>query len=483
MKLEFEQWRDNKQVCEATEGFSAVAERYLSVRDSSETNDRIAARKLWKELSSLYWTVVFALVDAKTSPLPDELVFDEQERLFLDFGVVDQELTPFHSDLPSAINSRAPAGLFQYYSFSDHIAEGYSMVMGKPVTPPRSGYSINQKLSVMSKQLYELKTETLNVLPDILSKGGIYPSEADTILDDFFRCLRSHTEVQMRTRKFREADEKERQNMSIENRAFSEAEKRILGALRAGAMEEEVDEEQQEDGDEYREPKLTEEEIKAIEKLIADNRTLSRNMVYVEQELIKWNRQITKKAKDLEAEAPSFRRRELRNMLETKREYVTLTAKSARLDDSQLCQSDKPPLSIDKAAEIIEEMVALDPDMLMVARVRMYGIPRVILVPGQGFGTYDWNDHTLLIPAFPTYSAEKAVAYALATFRWDSDEDRVLKNSYELIKENRNKSILDLNSSFCKDYFLWMTKEKKGYRILPRATHKVFVQMFASRQE
>jgi len=115
--------------------------------------------------------------------------------------------------------------------------------------------------------------------------------------------------------------------------------------------------------------------------------------------------------------------------------------------------------------------------------VRMYGIPRVILVPGQGYGTYDWNDHTLLMPAFPTYSAERAAAYALATFRWDSDEDRVLKNSYELIKENRNKTTLDLNTSFYKDYYLWLTKEKKGYRILPRATHKVFVQMFAPQRE
>ena len=38
-------------------------------------------------------------------------------------------------------------------------------------------------------------------------------------------------------------------------------------------------------------------------------------------------------------------------------------------------------------------------------------------------------------------------------------------------------------ASFYKDYFLWMTKEKKGYRILPRETHKVFLQMFAAREE
>ena len=113
----------------------------------------------------------------------------------------------------------------------------------------------------------------------------------------------------------------------------------------------------------------------------------------------------------------------------------------------------------------------------------MYGVPRIILIPGQGLGTYDWLDHSLLLPAFPSVSAEKSLSYALGTFRWDSDEDRHLKNPYEHIRENRSKSILDMAASFYKDYFLWMTKEKKGYRILPRETHKAFLQMFATREE
>ena len=124
-----------------------------------------------------------------------------------------------------------------------------------------------------------------------------------------------------------------------------------------------------------------------------------------------------------------------------------------------------------------------DMDMFGVSRIRMYGVPRVIFIPGQGLGTYDWQDHSLLLPAFPSVSLEKSVSYALGTFRWDSDEDRRLKNPYEQIKENRSKSILDMAASFYKDYFLWMTKEKKGYRILPRGTHKVFIQMFAPRKE
>ena len=113
----------------------------------------------------------------------------------------------------------------------------------------------------------------------------------------------------------------------------------------------------------------------------------------------------------------------------------------------------------------------------------MYGVPSVIFIPGQGLGAYDWQDHALLLPVFPNGGEDKSLSYALGAFRWDSDEERRLKNPYEHLKDNRNKSILAMAASFYKDYFLWMTKEKKGYRILPRETHKAFELMFAPRKE
>ncbi|MBR1603972.1 MAG: hypothetical protein IJ667_11135 [Synergistaceae bacterium] len=79
---------------------------------------------------------------------------------------------------------------------------------------------------------------------------------------------------------------------------------------------------------------------------------------------------------------------------------------------------------------------------------------------------------------------DKSLSYALGTYRWDSDEDRKIKTPYEQqIKDNKKKSILELATSFYKDYFLWLTKEKAGYRILPRETHKVFNVMFAPKND
>jgi hypothetical protein len=465
--LLFERWSDNPLLRESTEKFSAAAKNYLAVKDSVETDDRIAARKLWQTISVLYWDVLAALVDAHTESTPEELQFDDRERLFIDFGYVNDEITPASPALRESLNPKTAPGLFQYYTFSDFIAEAYTMIMGKPVTPPRSGFSPGDKVLQMRKQLDGLKARIRIILPVVLAKQGALPSETEHLLADLHGYLESYTEVSMRTRKFREAPEKDRQQMAVEHHAFTEAEKRLASFLKGNGDE---------DGG------LDGNEIQKVSGLLESAKNIARNMVFAGQEISKWERRIKKTAADLDGIPPAVRRKRLKDLVFAKKEYISLTAKSARRDPSQLCQSQKAPLSLDRAAEVVEELTALDPDMLVVARIRMYGIPRVILVPGQGYGTYDWSDHTLLLPAFPLNNLpEKAAAYALGTFRWDSDEDRVIKNSYELIKENRGKSILDLSSSFYKDYFLWLTKEKKGYRILPRDTHKVFLQMFAPR--
>ncbi|MBR0070146.1 MAG: hypothetical protein IJP97_06590, partial [Synergistaceae bacterium] len=181
--------------------------------------------------------------------------------------------------------------------------------------------------------------------------------------------------------------------------------------------------------------------------------------------------------------SPQMRRGELKNMLVKKRDYLTVPAKNARADTSLICQPESNPIDYAANYAILESMCRMDIDMFNVPRVRMYGIPRAIFVPGQGLGTYDWSDHTILIPAFPIGGEDKSVSYAVGTFRWDSDENRRLKTPYENIKENKKKSLLALAQSFYKDYSLWMTKEKKGYRILPGETHKAFVDMFRPRPE
>jgi hypothetical protein len=148
------------------------------------------------------------------------------------------------------------------------------------------------------------------------------------------------------------------------------------------------------------------------------------------------------------------------------------------VDTSPLCQNKNKPISTGRAGEIMMDLTPLDPDMLRASRIRMYGIPRVILVPGQGLGVYDWEDNSLIIPIFDAVSDVKDFCFALAAFRWDNDEDRTLKDTYALLKVNKGKGIRALQESFMTDYFLWISKERKGYRILPREVSKWFKTFF-----
>lgn len=157
---------------------------------------------------------------------------------------------------------------------------------------------------------------------------------------------------------------------------------------------------------------------------------------------------------------------------------MLLAARSARVDASPLCQSKNLPLSARRAGEIMMDLTPTDPEMLRASRIRMYGIPRVILVPGQGLGVYDWEDNSIVIPIFPVASDEKSFGFALASFRWDNDEDRTLKDTYALLKANKGKGIRALQEAFCNDYFLWVSKERRGYRVLPKETAKWFKAFF-----
>ncbi|MDR0765236.1 MAG: hypothetical protein LBE65_06585 [Synergistaceae bacterium] len=169
---------------------------------------------------------------------------------------------------------------------------------------------------------------------------------------------------------------------------------------------------------------------------------------------------------------------ELRENVNHKREFMSLAARMARIDTSPLCQNKSEPISMARAGEIMMDLTPLDPDMLRAPRIRMYGIPRVIMIPGQGLGVYDWEDNSLVIPIFGAVSDVKNFCFALASFRWDNDEDRLLKDTYSLLKTKKGKSIRALQESFMNDYFLWMSKERKGYRILPREVSKWFKTFF-----
>ncbi|MDR3333246.1 MAG: hypothetical protein LBT08_11525, partial [Synergistaceae bacterium] len=187
-------------------------------------------------------------------------------------------------------------------------------------------------------------------------------------------------------------------------------------------------------------------------------------IVHVTNEAQRWKTRTEMAAKKYKGQGLPALKMELREGLNHKKDFMLLAARTARVDTSPLCQNKSKPISLKRAGEIMMDLTPLDPGMLRASRIRMYGIPRVIISPGQGLGAYDWEDNSLIIPMFGAVSDVKDFCFALGSFRWDNDEDRTLKDTYALLKVNKGKGIRALQEAFMNDYFLWISKERKGYR-------------------
>ncbi|GHV28746.1 hypothetical protein FACS1894167_06660 [Synergistales bacterium] len=221
--------------------------------------------------------------------------------------------------------------------------------------------------------------------------------------------------------------------------------------------------------------------LKIIENVLAlhdKTKFLASLIVHVTNEAERWKTRKAMSQKKFKGQGLPAMKLALRESFNNKRQFMMLAARSAKIDTSPLCQNKSMPLSPKRAGEIMMDLTPLDPDMLRSARIRMYGIPRVILVPGQGLGAYDWEDNSLIIPIFPAVSDVKDISYALGAFRWDNDEDRTLKDTYVLLKINKGKGIRQLQETFFVDYFLWISKERKGFKVLSKESSKWFKTFF-----
>ena len=472
MSLEFgfSRWSNVSAVKDITEDTKKIAEKYQKLEKSKNSEDKVLARKTWQELSSKYWDILFAIVDAQTESMPEELVFDEQEQFFINYGYLCDSITPIKKMSPDIIKKRAIPDVFQYQFFSDYIAEAWAMIRGKYPPVVECGYRLEEKEILMTDELHRKMADTIKEMRRFIRFGSLQSSEIDALADDLDKYLMTGMKVNMRVKEYREAPDAVRQQMSQDRFRFSEAERIMETQLSIVQKSEHEEPFGIAEIDEY---------ISHYENI----KTLAKKIIYVQQEPVKLKRQIERTAKVCAQFSDQMLRKELKNIIVKKREYMVVPAKLARTDTSPLANgSDMAPLTIDIISERMLEYSTMDMDMFTVPRIRMYGIPKVVLVPGQGWGSYDWGDNSIIIPAIPVNDVDKTITYALASFRWDSDEDRNIKNGFENIKENRGKSIIELGNSFYKDYFVYLTKEKKGYRVLPRETSKAFAVIFAPRK-
>ncbi len=468
------------EITQLTESLAALAKQHAEFLAKNTPDDRMQAQKVWYKMSGCYWDILFAIIEAKVKDMkkPMPLVFDDSERLFIDFGVIG-DILPVHKDFnaQAVLNSHCGGGIFPVMALSDYIAECWAMINGAELPVPVIGISPEERIKLLSQDLKNAQSARDKAFIDAADKYmPTTPLDVRQLISDMDKYFLTALRVSMRFPEYREAPENVRTAMVQDKRKYEEAERSILMLISSAVKNPEN--------------AMPIPEFDRLALLHSNTKVIAQKILYCSNDAKKVARRAKKITDNCSGMSLQMRRGELKAMLTKKREYLAVPSKTARCDGSLLCPADNPPIDYAKNYARIEQMCGYDMEMFNVPRVRMYGIPRVIFVPGQGLGTYDWQDHSILIPAFPIGGTgpaggeDKSLSYALGTFRWDSDEDRNIKTPYEQqIKDNRKKSIIELASRFYKDYFLWLTKEKAGYRILPRETHKVFNVIFAPRKE
>jgi hypothetical protein len=546
-------WKDNKTVADLASQMRTLGRNMAKLRGASDTETRKKARLVWQKAATHFWEVLWAIVEAKIDAgPPDELEFDACERLFIDFGHLYSEYTTPNSAFQQQIGQPSAVDMYQYNRLTDYLKENYALIFGKNYSGPSGGVPLQEKLNRFNGELRAAQTRrrlAMNTLfggTDLIDKQDL-----GALLKNLDDGLRDAIESDMRTKRVREADNKERNKIkencknyetaertlwylmdSLERKLtkanepeepraesaaasdepdlpvdplaifdpFAEIEAVPVGknAAAAAKIKSEINEDAPADHeteytctadeqpasnvqDKKEQDEAIDQSLKIIQNVLSlHDRTkfLAGLIVHVTNETERWKTRCEMAKNKFKGQGLPAMKLELREGLNHKKEFMALAAHTARLDESPICQNRSAPISLRRAGEIMMDLTPLDPDMLRASRIRMYGIPRVILVPGQGLGVYDWEDNSLIIPIFPAVSDIKNFCFALAAFRWDNDEDRTLKDTYSLLKVNKGKGIRALQESFFNDYFLWISKERKGYKILPREVAKWFKTFF-----
>ena len=465
----FKQYFGDPNFSQAVATLKRLYDLYTSLTNSEDEKERVQAHGIWRDMGEVYWDILFALVDAKTKDDPYSLQFDYDERLFVDLGYMPGVMT-IHPEFNSGLflTAKVHGGIFPVMSFSDYISYYWSLINGGGTPQPNLGLDLNGRLEEIQNDLQKSQAARDNFLLEIADSFRVQINARQAV-QDLDNCLLSAMKYSLRVPEYREGNEDTRALIARERKVYNDTEAAVMLMLSTVQQAEENP--------------LPVFEVDTFKSMHENTKTLAKKFLYTQMDERKIARRSQKITDSFKNTTDTMKRTALKDMLSKKKEYMAVPAKNARCDQSLLCQPNELPSDYVQSAESLEKFSSMDMEMFNVPRVRMYGIPTVIFIPGQGLGTYDWLDHSLLIPAFPVGGVEKSLTYALGTFRWDSDEDQKLRTPYGQIKEHRKENSIAMGASFYKDYALYMTREKQGYRILPRETHKAFEQMFKIKTE
>ncbi len=437
--------------------------------DSTDPEDRKALRELNEKLRTSYWSILLGVCNHRMQRVDEEAKanpsFSATDGLLVNYGYLTPELSSAEPELfLSKSMERAPLSRYQYYLLTDYIKDLHSCYFNRPL--PECSVDCSREAKVKST---EDAAETLQrrrqALQRILLQNLNEPHHTEKG-EKMLKCLEEkllpRTEVTLRTQVFRYAQDRIQIDMREATALYDKAREdyaKWLELLREALAE--------------REHLLTIiDELLALTDRVEEAKDLA---ISIREEQAKDADKRKRYAAKYKGKGAPELRMEIQEKIKQVRSFSEMSARRSRLVPSPFFQSSpRELLSLKELDAHLSEMPALDPEIFRTTRLRARGYPRICLVPGKGDGIYDWEEHSLLFPLVPSRSVAQTVAHAFALMRWDADEDRELKDTYASLKDSKGKSHTGLQEAFVKDYLIWITKETRGYRILPKDKYKWF---------
>ena len=171
----------------------------------------------------------------------------------------------------------------------------------------------------------------------------------------------------------------------------------------------------------------------------------------------------------------------LRKEIDYIRDLVKLAAKRLHQEAACFMKPDDAGSSIAAINECIGRILEFDPEIAHNQRVPLFGLPEILLVPGNGRALYEWKSNRIIVPLF-THDGNlmASIASGLIEYRLDVDDEKKLLTSYNKLPRHKDvKSVMRLKNDLTKEYLTWMTSECSGYKILPKEERKWFEQEIA----
>jgi tetratricopeptide (TPR) repeat protein len=176
---------------------------------------------------------------------------------------------------------------------------------------------------------------------------------------------------------------------------------------------------------------------------------------------------------------------ELENRIRLEIDYlkdlVRLSARRLHTASCPLLRKDDTYFTFDELAKCLDRVLEFDPRVFQNERTVHFGKPSILLIPGNGNALYDWKNNQIMVPLVPYQKNFMAsIASGIIEYRFDTDEEKKLLNSFNILPENKTiKSVVQLKSKLIKEYTIWMTSEYTGFRVLSTLSKKWFEREIA----